>query len=102
MSDSIITGVFTLSGTILGGLISYLIARNTREIKILKSQVSILSNQIISYWNLEKLYSEEISNVTSKAQKIVLQEHREKIEEMDLERPTMTEKEARRILIKNS
>tara|TARA_B110000305_G_C19336712_1_gene586971 strand:+ start:860 stop:1102 length:243 start_codon:yes stop_codon:yes gene_type:complete len=62
MSDSIITSVFTLSGTILGGLISYLIARNTREIKILKYQVSILSNQIISYWNLEKVYSEEISN----------------------------------------
>ena len=54
MFDSIITNVFTLSGTILGGLISYLIARNTREIKILKSQVSILSNQIISYWNLER------------------------------------------------
>lgn len=41
MSDSIITGTFTLLGTILGGLISYLIARNAKEIKILKSHVSI-------------------------------------------------------------
>ena len=47
MPESIITGVFTLSGTILGGLISYLIARNAKEIKTLKYQVNILSNQVI-------------------------------------------------------
>ena len=69
--------------------------------KTLKSQVNILSNQIISYWNLEKIYSEELSKKTSKAQKTILQEYREKIEAMDLERPTMTEKEARKILTKN-
>lgn len=102
MSEPIITGVFALSGTVLGGLISYLIARNEKEIKTLKSQVNNLSNQIISYWNLEKLYSEELSKLTSKTQKTVLQEYREKIESMDMERPTMTEKEARKILIKNS
>ena len=100
MSEPIITGVFALSGTVLGGLISYLIARNEKEIKTLKSQVNNLSNQIISYWNLEKLYSEELSKLTSKTQKTVLQEYREKIESMDMERPTMTEKEARKILIK--
>ena len=54
MSDSIIIGVFTLSGTILGGLISYLIARNTREIKILKSQVSILSNQTFIFGRCDR------------------------------------------------
>lgn len=101
MNESVVTGIFALSGTILGGLISYLITRNGKELKTLKSQVNILSNQIISYWNLEKLYSEELSKKTSKAQKTILQEYREKIEEMDLERPTMTEKEARKILTKN-
>lgn len=102
MSESVITGIFALSGTLLGGLISYLIARNAKELKTLKSQVNNLSNQIISYWNLEKLYSEELSKIHSKAQKTVLQEYREKIEAMDLDRPTMTEKEARKILTKNS
>lgn len=48
MNESVITGIFALSGTILGGLISYLIARNGKELKTLKSQVNILSNQIIS------------------------------------------------------
>jgi hypothetical protein len=32
----------------------------------------------------------------------VKQEYREKIEAMELDRPTMTEKEAKKILIKNS
>lgn len=67
----------------------------------MKSQVNNLSNQIISYWNLEKLYSEELSKINSKAQKTVLQEYREKIEALNLDRPTMTEKEARKILTKN-
>lgn len=101
MSEPIITGLFTLSGTLLGGLISYLIARNTKEIRALKSQVNILSNQVISYWNIEELYSQEIGKLTSKAQKTVKQEYREKIETMDLDRPIMTEKEARKILTKN-
>ncbi len=68
----------------------------------MKSQVNNLSNQIISYWNLEKLFPEELSKINSKAQKTVLQEYREKIEAMDLDRPTMTEKEVRKILTKNS
>jgi membrane protein YqaA with SNARE-associated domain len=102
MTEPIVTGLFTLAGTLLGGLISYLIARNAKEIRALKSQVNNLSNQIISYWNLEKLYSEELSKINSKAQKTVLQEYRERIEAMNLDRPTMTENEARKILIKNS
>lgn len=33
MSESVITGIFALSGTLLGGLISFLIARNAKELK---------------------------------------------------------------------
>ncbi len=50
----------------------------------------MLSKQVISYWNFEKLYSEKISKLLSKPAKTILQEYREKIESMDLERPTMT------------
>jgi hypothetical protein len=57
MTEPIIIGLFTLAGTMLGGLISFLIARNAKEIKTLKSQVNTLSNQVISYWNIENLYS---------------------------------------------
>jgi membrane protein YqaA with SNARE-associated domain len=102
MSEPIVKGLFTLAGTLLGGLISYIIARNAKEIKTLKSQVNILSNRAISYWNLEELYSKEISNLISKAQKTVKQEYREKIEAMGLDRPRMTEKEVKKILTKNT
>ena len=102
MKESIVNGIFALSGTLLGGVISYIIARNAKELNILKSQVNILSKQVISYWNLEKLYSEEIGKLLSKPTKTILQEYRERIESMDLERPTMTEKEAKKILTKNS
>lgn len=102
MNDSIINGIFALSGTLIGGLISYFIAKSAKETKTLKTQVSMLSKQIVSYWNLEKLYSEEIGHLVSKPAKTILQEYREKIEKMDLERPTMTEKEAKRILTKNT
>lgn len=99
MNESIINGLFALTGTLIGGLISYFIARNEKDMKILKAQVNILSKQVISYWNLEKLYSEEVGRLNAKSAKTVLQEYREKIESMDFERPTMTEKEAKRILL---
>lgn len=102
MSEPIITGVFTLLGALLGGIISYLGSRNERKIELLKSRVNLLSKQVISYWNLEKLYSDEIGQLLSRPSKTVLQEYRDKIESMDLERPTMIEKEAKRILTKNS
>ena len=102
MSEPIITGIFTLSGALLGGIISYLGSRNERKIELLKSRVNLLSKQVISYWNLEKLYSDEIGQLLSRPSKTVLQEYRDKIESMDLERPTMTEKEAKRLLTKNS
>lgn len=101
MNESIINGIFALSGTLIGSLISYFIARNVKETKTLKAQVSILSKQVMSYWNLERIYSEELGKLVSKPAKTILQEYREKIVAMNLERPTMTEKEAKNILIKN-
>ena len=37
MNETIINGIFALSGTMLGGLISYIIARNVKETKTLKT-----------------------------------------------------------------
>lgn len=78
MNDSIINGLFALSGTMIGGLISYLISKDSKETKTLKLEVNILSKQVISFWNLEKLYSEELGKLLSKPAKTILQEYREK------------------------
>jgi hypothetical protein len=76
MNESIINGIFALTGTLIGGLISYFIARNAKEMKTLKTQVNLLSKQFITYWDLEKLYSEEIGKLNTKPAIIVLQEYR--------------------------
>ena len=101
MSESIINGLFTLAGTLVGGVISFFITKSANDYKRLKSQVNILSNQIISYWNLEKIYSEEISSTSSKSAKTILQNYRDRVEELGMDRPIMTEKEAKKILMKN-
>ncbi len=98
LNESILNGIFALTGTLLGGFISYLIARNTKETKSLKLKVNLLSKQVISYWNLEKLYSQELGSLKSKSSKTILEEYREKIERMGFERPTMTEKKSKRII----
>ena len=43
MNETIINGIFALSGTLVGGLISYIIARNAKETKTIKSKVNMLS-----------------------------------------------------------
>ncbi len=43
MNETIINGIFALSGTLVAGLISYIVTRNAKETKTLKSQVNMLS-----------------------------------------------------------
>ena len=102
MNESILNGLFALSGTLLGGIISYILNKDKKETKKLRSQINLLSKQVISYWNLEKLYSDEIGILLSKSSRTILQEYREKIVSMALERPSMTANEAKKIIDKNS
>ncbi len=94
MNEAIINGFFTLAGTLSGGLITFLTLRNSKELKKLKNKVDLLSDQIISYWHLEKIYSEQISKYTSKPSRTILNENRDKIKAMGYSRPTMTENQA--------
>lgn len=53
MTEPIIAGLFTLAGTLLGCLISFLTARNEKESRTLKSHVNVLSNQVPYYSKLQ-------------------------------------------------
>ena len=101
MNESILNGLFALSGTLLGGIISYMINKDEKETKKLRLQINLLSKQVISYWILEKLYSDDIGILLSKSSRTILQEYREKIVNMELERPSMTANEAKKIIDKN-
>lgn len=98
MTDTIITGIFTVGGIIIGSSITYLGSRERRKIKEAKSDIEKMSNQIKSYWHLEKLYSEELSKLKNLNQKKILEDFRTQIQNKGLVRPTFTENETEKIL----
>ena len=105
MSESFIIGMFTCIGTILGVLaslvISLILKKRDKDLKMLNNRVEKFGKQAISYWNLEKKYSEEFGKLVSKAPKTVLQEFRDDIENAGYERPSMTENEVNKWLKNN-
>jgi gas vesicle protein len=102
MSEFVIIGIFTCVGTALGVFASFVttlfLNKRDKEVKTLKENVEKLTNQVVSYWNLEKKYSEELSKLNSKNSKTVLQEFRDAIEDAGYERPTMTEHGAKKFV----
>ena len=94
MNDTIINGLFTLSGVLIGSASSFFATRDARRMAKLESLVSKLAEQVASYWELEKHYSEEVATLSGKNSKTVLNEFRERVESEERERPTMTAKQA--------
>lgn len=94
MNDSIINGLFTLSGVLIGSASSFFATRDARRMAKLESLVSKLADQVASYWELEKHYSEDVAKRSDKNSKTVLNEFRERVESEERERPTMTAKQA--------
>lgn len=64
MNESLVSDVFALGGSIVGGAITYLVSWNNELVIGLKKQVRLLSKQVVAYWYLEKWYAEEISKHT--------------------------------------
>lgn len=94
MNDTIVNGLFALAGVLIGSASSFLATRDARRMAKFESLVARLAGQVASYWELEKFYSEEVARLTGKNSKTVLNEFREKIENEERERPTMTAKQA--------
>ncbi|MDR0926949.1 MAG: hypothetical protein LBO69_04200 [Ignavibacteria bacterium] len=99
MNDTIINGIFSLSGVLVGGLFMYLATKYDKDNMRLRNKMDKLSSQVASYWHLEKLYSDELSKHISKPPKTILQEYRDKIEEKGYERPTMTENGTKKYIV---
>ena len=114
MESVIINGIFTLAGVFIGGIISYLTARDTKEVAAfnrqiqelqekndsLKNTIIKLCNQVSSYWNIEKAYSEELSKVKNYKAATILKKKRDDIENLGFERPTLTSNDVNKILEK--
>jgi len=116
MTDVIVTGLFTLGGVALGGFFSFLISLDSKERSHLKlmnqklrydndllvADIQKMGNHIIAYWNLEKIYADEISKSVGKPIPTILKEHRQIIENSGYTRPTMTENDVNDILGKHT
>lgn len=101
METAIINGIFTIIGVSIGGLIAYISNKDIISKRIMKEDLKILGEQVISYWNLEKLYSEEIAKNNKTTSRAIIIEYRTKMVENQYIRPTMTEKEVKKILNKH-
>lgn len=100
MIDSILTGLFTLLGAVAGGLLTFYGNKKLVRYEEAKKEMLKLSNQIISYWQLEKEYCAEVSKLTNKQPKTVLEEFRKRVQENNFDRPIMTENEIKRLILK--
>lgn len=97
--DAVWNGIFAIGGTVLGGIFTLLATRMGKDWHRAKETIQDLSDQVISYWNLEKEYQVEMSRLDpeQRAEKTIMEDMRARIQDQGYERPTMTENEVMRI-----
>ena len=100
MSGEIVSGLFALSGALLGGLISYATTRIDRKWDKAQRHIGELSEQVSAYYQLEQIYKEKVAEVDSsgRSAKTVMEDMRSKVTETgEFERPYMTTLAAQKI-----
>lgn len=98
MNELIISGLFTLLGAIVGAVGVIVAGKISRRKVNLENKARQFAKQIEAYWTLENLYSEEFGKLTNTASKTVKEDFRSRVENMGVERPTMTANKAREII----
>ena len=100
MSPEVTAGVFALTGTVLGGLISYAAARIDRRWGRAERQIAHLCDQVSAYYQLEQLYKDELARLdpSGRAAKTVMEDMRSKVAVSgEFERPSLTSLAASKI-----
>lgn len=106
MSEQVLIGLFTLAGTIAGGLIGGLFSVRAAKIGFkkekMKKDIRILANQVKSYWFLEKEYLSKIGELDNDKtpEDTTMKKARKAVENNGNGYPSMTAKEANDILKK--
>lgn len=88
-------------GAILGALITLYGSVQNRKIKTMSIQIKYLCNQLLSYYELERIYSEEVSSlrvekISPARVKVLMRDLVEKTK--NIERPGITRSKIRSIL----
>lgn len=101
MQSEIATGLFTIAGTIVGGVFTYLAARVGQRWDKARSDIKRLCEQVAAYHKLEELYKQRVAQLDPSGvrSKTVQQDMRDQVQDLEgYERPTMTANSAREIL----
>ena len=100
MKAEVVSGVFALAGTLIGGVISYATARLDQRWERAKRHIAKLCDEVAAYHQLEKLYTItlEESGYNGKSKRAIMEEMRTKVAETDdFVRPTMTSLAAQKL-----
>lgn len=100
MDNSVIIGVFTLFGALIGGASAIISARFNRKWEQARHEIPRLCREVAAYHKLEEFYKDEVASLRPghPAAKTVQEEMRTRVERIgDFIRPKMTANEANKI-----
>jgi|GEM_PF-3250497 len=99
MSNVLISGIFSLTGVLVGSITSIVGIIISNRLHRRKQLIADTFDQIIGYWNLEEEMARHIAVLeeNSRAVKTIKEDFRDIIYNTKGIRPTMTEREANRL-----
>lgn len=101
MDPSVYNGLFAIAGASVGGGCTVAATLIERRWSKARRDIRNLADQVASYHQLERLYKEELAQLTGKAAKTVMEQMRTRVAESGTYvRPTMTSAEAMKLLSK--
>ena len=104
MDAQIIIGLFTIGGTLVGGLIGGLFSVKAAKIgykkESMEKDIRKVANQVKSYWLLEKEYLSQLSKAVGKSEEVLMRQTRKIVENNGNDYPNMTAADANTILQK--
>lgn len=98
MDSTIITGIFTLSGMVVGAVATIIAAKIQRSAKRNDKALSRLASQVKAYWALEEEYALELKDYLGESKSSLKKKLRERVREKGYAEPNMTAKDVDKLL----
>lgn len=101
MDPSLYSGLFAIGGAAVGGVCTVAATFIERRWSRANREIRDLADQVAAYYQLERLYKNEMAELTGKAPKTIMEQMRTRVEENGMYvRPTMTSGEAAKVQAK--